>query len=128
MKSILLSLVLGLMVLSYAPSQAATWENVGGNKIAVTYVDVDSIRRSPQETAMGFVKMDYLDKKEGADYAVGFMEFNCVEKRVRLLSVKATDTSKNVENLPVNSFWAPAGSDKLMNSIMTLICDWHPTK
>ena len=130
MKSILLSLMLSLMMLSSIPSQsyAENWDNIGANEKAVIYIDTDSIVKS-EPLAGVRVKVDYLNKEEGIDYSIGFMEFNCKEKIVRLQSAKAWDTSGNITNLTVDPLWHQVQVDNhLMIFIMKTVCDGHPVK
>lgn len=121
MKSLLLSLMLSLMMLSSIPSDshAENWVDLGPTEVSNRYLDVDSIAYNETSgTLTVTLKQDFFIKTV-EDYAIGFFEFNCSTKQGRILSVRLWKIDKTVEDVKVETTWHESGGSQVFH----LLCD-----
>ena len=134
---LMIIIVTGLLVLSYAEVWGEDWKSIRKNKDGDSYYyDASSITHPSKNIVRGSVKMVYSEKSKNREidklgpsykdlsYRINLWEMNCIEKKVAFLEI--TTYTKNgtvIKSIKVDSIkWASIVPETMGEDLYKALC------
>jgi len=137
-KPVIVSAVIGILLFSYAHLWGADWKQYAETDRAVLYYDVKSVIRASKDvvrvsekrifTVKGVLEVvrqpGFGKKYEGLSYATGLSEFQCADKKKRVVSVAwySKDGSMLSSDKDENSAWKRVTAGSSAEALYKKVC------